>query len=331
MKKVLNQKEQPTISIIVPVYKVEKYIHRCVKSILQQTYEKLEIILVDDGSPDNCGNICDDYEKQDSRIRVIHQDNQGISAARNTGLDVCSGEYIAFVDSDDYIMPDMYEKMIRSLCDNEADICVCQWQYEQVDGQQVVDVRKINLDICGKRKSVQFAEYLYKGSYENGVVVAAWNKLYKKCVFEKIRFIGKYLEDDRIHNEILSRNYEIFVMPEQMYVYCQNIDSLTNRTFRNENLMYLDILNERVRCFGDNDYIVENTKKMYCNIYIEYFYKASKAKIKMKDYKEFDFYVKNLWENSNVNIKFMIRMAIFRVVPNLYKIILDMKTRRTRE
>ena len=104
---------QPLISIIVPVYKVEPYLRRCVDSILNQTYRNLEVILVDDGSPDNCGSICDAYAKQDSRVKVIHKENGGLSSARNAGLDVMSGAYVGFVDSDDWIEPHMYESLLK--------------------------------------------------------------------------------------------------------------------------------------------------------------------------------------------------------------------------
>lgn len=102
----------PKISIIVPVYEVEPYIHKCVDSILAQTFTDFELILVDDGSPDNCGEICDEYEENDSRIRVIHKENGGPSSARNAGLNIAKGDYIGFVDSDDWIETDMYEMLI---------------------------------------------------------------------------------------------------------------------------------------------------------------------------------------------------------------------------
>ena len=117
--------QNPLISVIVPVYKVEKYLHRCVDSILVQTYTNLEIILVDDGSPDRCGAICDEYAAKDSRIRVIHQENGGLSAARNAGLDVCSGEYIAFVDSDDWLDPEMYAVMMAQVREYGCDVVMC--------------------------------------------------------------------------------------------------------------------------------------------------------------------------------------------------------------
>lgn len=100
---------QPLISVIVPIYKVELYLRKCINSILAQTYQNLEVILVDDGSPDQCGIICDEYAKSDSRVRVIHQENSGVASARNAGLQAAQGDYIGFVDSDDWIAPDMYD------------------------------------------------------------------------------------------------------------------------------------------------------------------------------------------------------------------------------
>ena len=113
------------ISIIVPVYKVEKYIDECIKSIINQTYTNLEIILIDDGSPDNCGKICDEYAKNDKRIKVIHQKNMGQSVARNVGLEYAKGDYIGFVDSDDYIKNNMFEVLHNNLVSYNADISIC--------------------------------------------------------------------------------------------------------------------------------------------------------------------------------------------------------------
>jgi len=142
--------ETPLISVIVPVYNAEHFLKRCVDSIRSQTYKNFEIILIDDGSTDSSGMLCDNYQALDSRIRVIHKPNGGLSSARNAGLDICSGEYIAFVDSDDYIDSKMYESMLSCLEEENVDICVCQWQYELSDGQQVVDISKVNPNIFGK-------------------------------------------------------------------------------------------------------------------------------------------------------------------------------------
>ena len=116
------------ITIVVPVYKVEKYIDRCVTSILNQTYKNLQIILVDDGSPDNCGKICDEYAKKDNRIEVIHKENGGLSDARNAGINIAKGKYIAFVDSDDYVSNDYIEYMYKILKKENAKISICELQ-----------------------------------------------------------------------------------------------------------------------------------------------------------------------------------------------------------
>lgn len=121
----------PLISVIVPVYKVEEYLAACVDSILAQTYENLEIILVDDGSPDNCGKICDSYAKKDSRIKVIHKENGGVSSARNAALDVINGEYVGFVDSDDTVRPEMFETLYKKIVENSADVAICKFDYCQ--------------------------------------------------------------------------------------------------------------------------------------------------------------------------------------------------------
>ena len=119
---------KPLLSIIVPVYNVEKYIERCIKSILNQSFTNFELILVDDGSPDNCGKICDEYKKKDSRIKVIHKKNGGLSDARNAGIERAKGEYIAFVDSDDFINKYMYEILYKNAKKWDADISICNFK-----------------------------------------------------------------------------------------------------------------------------------------------------------------------------------------------------------
>lgn len=128
--------DQPKISIIVPVYKVEPYLRKCLDSIIAQTYTNLEIILVNDGSPDNCGAICDEYAAKDTRIIVIHKENGGVSSARNMGLDVATGEYIGYVDSDDWIEPDMYEYLLGLAKTHDADVAQCGFWLEE-DGQSL--------------------------------------------------------------------------------------------------------------------------------------------------------------------------------------------------
>ena len=129
--------EKPLISIIIPVYKVEKYLEKCIKSVLSQTYKNLQIILVDDGSPDNCGNICDDYARVDNRIEVIHKANGGLSDARNVGLKAARGEYIGFVDSDDYVSNEMFENLYNTLISNDVDVSICNF-YIVIDNKNII-------------------------------------------------------------------------------------------------------------------------------------------------------------------------------------------------
>lgn len=178
----------PKLSVIVPVYNVEQYIHKCVDSILSQTYADFELILVNDGSPDNCGKICDEYASKDNRVKVIHKQNGGVSEARNIGLDAVTGEYISFIDPDDWIDKDMYEQTLGYMANNDLDI-VC------------FDVEEV-------RTNKSFVRYKYAGnksftSYEalyeiliDGIDNSPCNKIYKKYTWEGVRFpVGRRFED----------------------------------------------------------------------------------------------------------------------------------------
>lgn len=185
---------KPCISIIVPIYKVEPWLRRCVDSILSQTYSDLEIILVDDGSPDNCGAICDEYATIDSRVKVIHKPNGGLSDARNAGIAIAKGEYIGFVDSDDYIEPEMYERLLKAALEQHAKLSMCAFYCENDDGT-MNELDAVSLIPDG----VQGAEALFvKLSEGNGwFFTVAWNKLYHRSLLND-RFYpkGKYHEDE---------------------------------------------------------------------------------------------------------------------------------------
>ena len=128
--------ENPKVSILVPIYNVEKYLSRCIESVLSQDFRDYELILVDDGSPDRCPQICDEYAKKDSRIKVIHKKNGGLSDARNIGLDIATGEYVMFIDSDDFVDIDMMESMMNNMIDNNVDLVVCNIKYVIIEGRK---------------------------------------------------------------------------------------------------------------------------------------------------------------------------------------------------
>lgn len=315
----------PLISVIIPVYNVEKYLRRCLDSVIAQTYQNLEIICVDDGSIDESGRICDQYAVRDARIKVIHQENQGLSAARNKGLDAAEGEYIAFVDSDDYILEDMYKKMLDKLLNYNVDLCVCQWQYEFSDGRQVVKRKNIAPTIYGRKTSLEFARFLYMGNYENGVVVAAWNKLYRRTLLDKIRFEGRIHEDEAFSGRIMAKNISVYVMEEQFYVYAQNGDSLTNKPFSANKFFFLDALAERRELFKSDAFICQETELLYCNMYIEYCLRARKDGVAIshpEKYRQiFRKMFSSLRREGKANIKFRLRMMLFSFSPSLYMFI----------
>lgn len=170
------------LSIIVPVYNVEKYLSKCIDSILAQTFTDFELILIDDGSPDNCGIICDEYAKKDSRIKVIHQKNQGVSAARNKGLDIAVGTYLGFVDSDDWIEPNMYEYMLRSINETDEDIIVCGINYCNNDGEYI----RTDLMEDKHYNKEELMQALYGKPNPNGGV--CWNKVFLRKIVSDVRF-----------------------------------------------------------------------------------------------------------------------------------------------
>ena len=238
----------PLISIIVPIYKVEEYIRNCVESILNQTYNNLQIILVDDGSPDNCGSICDEYSLKDKRVKTIHKKNGGLSAARNAGLEIASGEYIGFVDSDDFIESDMYESLYSAIIEYNADISVC--------GRYIVCENKITT-ISDSEKAQVFTKRealaeLVLDEY-NGVKNFAWDKLYKKDLFNDIRYPeGKYYEDIFTTYKLFSISNKIVDIKSPKYYYLLREDSICGSNTANKRYDY----------YGANIQCLEYIKKV---------------------------------------------------------------------
>ena len=247
-------KTTPLISVIVPIYQVEAYLEECLDSILNQTYRQLEIILIDDGSPDRCGEICDRYANQDSRIQVIHQTNQGLSAARNAGMDIAAGEYISFIDSDDYIAPHFYEKLLEGFKEHpEAKVTACQ-VFKNEDG-------KITPLICNRRHqfptihtSLWCQDAILGKTYVN-----VWNKLYQAELLKEIRFRkGRIVEDVLFMYDFLpiciSQQALLLLLPDYLYYYRIRQGSICRCS--------TPILPESIRCRKE---IAESSRKEYPN------------------------------------------------------------------
>ncbi len=217
--------QEDLISVIIPVYNVEKYINRCVDSVIHQSYTNLEIILVDDGSPDNCPTICDNYSKQDSRIKVIHKKNGGLSDARNVGIDASNGKYITFVDSDDWIPQNSIMTLYNNIKINDADI----------SSGTIMETYKKNINkkiVSGNRKTYNTEQAMEELLYLHRFSNSASGKLYKKTLFNNIRYpLGKHYEDLATTYKVFDLAKKVVGTDEIVYFYFQNSNSIMHKKY----------------------------------------------------------------------------------------------------
>ena len=245
---------QPLISVIVPIYNVEDYLNRCVDSIINQTYKNLEIILVDDGSPDNCPKMCDDYAKKDSRIKVVHKENGGLSDARNVGMEVATGGYVSFIDSDDYVSLDFYEILLQTMIDNDSDIVECSVVkfYENEKFDEYSDDLKVT-----NYETVDALDGLIS---ENPFKQHVWNKLYKSSVALDIPYaVGKLNEDEFWTYQVFGKAKKVTRINKTMYYYFQRNGSIMGNGY---NIRRLDALEGKMnrQAYIEKNFPVLTTK-----------------------------------------------------------------------
>lgn len=256
--------EEELISVIIPIYKVEKYLDRCLNSVVKQTYKNIQIILVNDGSPDNSEEICLKYSKKDKRIKYVKQENAGLSAARNRGVKESNGEYYIFIDSDDYVNIHFVEELYNTLKSNDADIAVCDYKY-------VYDTEDdVNIKVLEKRYVSVFENNnkFYKLYGNNSIqATVAWNKIYKKYIFEKIEYpVGKLHEDEAIICKVFDLAKKVAYTDCEYYYYFQRSDSIMGSyNFRRCDILYG--LNEKLMFFKKN-----KMKRLYYYALYDYFY-----------------------------------------------------------
>lgn len=247
----LNREEK--ISVIVPVYRVEAYLPRCLDSILAQSYSNLEVILVDDGSPDQSGEICDEYARRDKRIRVIHQINQGVSAARNAGLAVATGEWIGFVDGDDWIDPEMYEYLHELVSKYHSSFAQCGFFLEYPsESKKVYTADSV---ICIKLKEHSCLQLLYKYfSY------SSWCKLFRRSDIFRLQFDLKYpIEEDLLFNlNFLSQCGEIVIGSKAGYHYYQNINGACYNTVKENQIICMRKMFQYAEKQFANQFVIAN-------------------------------------------------------------------------
>lgn len=246
-------KNKPLVSVIIPVYKVEKYLDRCVQSVLNQTYKNIEIILVDDGSPDRCGELCDNYQTIDSRVSVIHKKNGGLSSARNAGIDLAKGKYLSFVDSDDWVSLDMIEHMVTLAQKYSSDIVSVSYVLTNNEEQNVPN--NDSVEVYNREKALEF--FLDTGMRSRVSDYPVCIKLIKKELFDDIRFPLSTLYEDYTTNVLLLKKCNTYVKSKKIcYFYFQGSQSIVRSKYKTQDEQLLSQC-EKVCDYlsGENDTI----------------------------------------------------------------------------
>ena len=213
----------PKISVIIPIYRVEQYLCKCVESVLAQTYHNMEVILVDDGSPDGCGKICDEYAERDERVKVIHKPNGGVASARNAGLDAATGEWIGWVDSDDWTEPALFETLLRGALETSAEISVC-GHWEEYRGRREVSGWQ-ELRVLDTEQAL--GELLENGRMKN----LLWDRIFHRTLFVGLQFPeGRTYEDIAVMHWLFLRAEKVACLPEVLYHYRQREGSIVDNT-----------------------------------------------------------------------------------------------------
>lgn len=288
-----------TISVIIPIYKVEEYLEQCIYSIVSQTYSNLEIILVDDGSPDKCAQICDMWARRDCRIRVIHKKNGGLSDARNSGILVASGDYIAFVDGDDWIASDMYEHLIYVLRNEQSDIVAC--GYDMVWDEQY----RTSLTHLGKYENYNTVEGLRELIHNHKIQQVVWNKLYKASIVKSHLFeFGKCHEDEFWSYQVYADAKKTTVLEYIGYHYRQRSNSIMGAKYTMRRLDAIDAKVQR------QEFLTKNYPELQfdgeLDLFFECLYHAQQIQSQLHGKEKNDawHFIKNVIHNCQILLKY---------------------------
>lgn len=307
---------RPLVSVIVPIYKVEPYLRRAVDSLVRQTYNKLEIILIDDGSPDKCPAICDEYASMDNRIKVIHKSNGGLSDARNYGLNAASGNFLTFLDSDDYLSQDAIETMMTHMLTSGADIVCCSTNI--IDNENnVYDYMRCEKNFT--ESGTQIAKRLFEDKFPHNY---AWGKLYKSCLFDNITYpTGRIYEDIATTYIIMSRAHNVLCLNNCLYYYEINRnDNITSEVYSNKAAWsyYCGCINSKEmllfcrknKDFSDAVNVVERSLFKWSKLCIENAIKTGR-----NEYENYCKKVSHILKDVAIKIPFRLRMIMrFRYI-----------------
>lgn len=308
----------PTISVIVPVYKVEPYLRQCVDSILSQSFRDFELILVDDGSPDNCPKICDEYAMRDCRIKVLHKENGGVASARNAGFKAANGTYISFIDPDDWVKPEFLDEMLKSLQRENADMVLCGTVRFLKDGSVTEEIRP-------NRQSYELDKIQVLMTYGYWYYAVLWNKLYRHEVFDGVHFPESYIhEDEAVLHRIIANSRKITMIPQVLYVYRQSDDSIMRREFNINRTDMLTALADRIVFSYQQSWIdvYSVTSKKYAEMFFDYYFRFPRTAENEKYFRRMEDSLKTalpfILKSKTVSLRHKIYLSIIRFNPRLY-------------
>ena len=260
----------PKLSIIVPIYNVEKYLSRCIESILNQTFREFELILINDGSTDNFKEICEKYKKIDSRIIVVNKKNGGVSSARNFGIDISRGEYIGFVDPDDFIDSNMYEILFNIINLYQSDIVIC--DYYKVSEYNIKKYEEIQLNNKGIIvENINNIDAIERILTVGEKFIFAWNKIYKRRLFENLRYNeGMIYEDEFLAHRILYRCNKVSIINSSLYYYVQRKGSIVNSRFSSKKFDKVYAIKDRVDFLKDKGIVnlIDKAEKSFIDYFV---------------------------------------------------------------
>lgn len=320
---------QPKISVIIPVYNVENYLKKSVDSVLNQTLIDIEVILIDDGSSDNSPSICDDYKAKDSRVKVIHKENAGVSSARNDGLKIATGQFVTFVDSDDFIAPYMYEKMYNSAMKNNADMTIC--NFVKTDGKGVV-----NFEEDSSKEEIYDAKGAFEliADFSLPIQVTVWNKIYRKNIVDNLYFDTNKImaEDLEFLMKAVFKCSKVSYLPIAMYGYYAQREGAA--TFiKNKSVDWYLQQNDNIAQIMDdvanNNTEVRDLAIAYKCVNGDLSVANAMIKLNSNDKKVISFLKKELRDNfktvrkSKLNRKKKIQILLYIISPKLYKMVVS--------
>ena len=324
---------QPLISVIVPIYNVEKYLTRAIDSICSQTYQNLEILLVEDGATDKSPQICDAYAEKDNRITVIHKENGGLSDARNTGLEHATGEYVAFIDSDDYIAGQFIEKLYHACIKTNSDMAICSYResssMENIFEKEEIDIKMNEMEVLDRKELLfdMYEEY----RKENTEFIVSWNKLYRKSLWDNIRFPkGRIHEDEATTYKIYDKCSRGVYIKDKLYAYYLAEQSITRQSFSAKRMDWFTALKERIDFFEQRkEYLLAlQSCKTYADASIRFYKRYLEETDNSKEFCErCRRNVKDIMEKSKKYGKFSCRTklgyCIFLIYPKLFYKLVD--------